>query len=457
MTGPIRFVMVVAVALGGAVGQLQAAEEVIVRSSVSPEQAWIGQRVFYEIQVLGADGWAQVPQLPRPELAGAYVVTTESQGVRINETVGGTAYTGQRYRISVYCQRPGRLEIPELPVTVVVKQWGYKAPEISHERVAPPVELVCRVPPGAEDVRGLVSTPRLDADQLWSSSPDTVQLGDALTRTVTRRAVDVSAMAFPPMRHPELEGVGLYPGEPTVTDSSDRGSLLGERVETVTYVFERPGEVALPGLELTWWDTDDEMLRRVELPGLELEVKGELPPRQAAEVEVPQPKTPRRRTLLIAVAVVLLVVSAGLGRWLVRWARHGWQAWQRSEPAAFRRAVTAVRSRDAAAALAAVMEWLDRLDPGPRPARLDLFLERYGDAAARSAGRSLARCLAAGEGFSEGAALERGLTVARRRCMRGRKQRGRAAAVLPELNQPRREAAGSSSLARRELHGVPPT
>ena len=79
------------------------------------------------IEVLGADGWAQITDMGEFEIPGTYVMRTESQGTRLSETIRGTSYTGQRYQLSVYCQRAGRLEIPALPVTVTVKQWGVNA------------------------------------------------------------------------------------------------------------------------------------------------------------------------------------------------------------------------------------------------------------------------------------------------------------------------------------------
>ena len=45
-------------ALGG--GVVGAAEDVVVRTSVNPQQAWVGQRVLLSVEVLGADGWAQI-------------------------------------------------------------------------------------------------------------------------------------------------------------------------------------------------------------------------------------------------------------------------------------------------------------------------------------------------------------------------------------------------------------
>jgi hypothetical protein len=230
------------------------------------------------------------------------------------------------------------VELPGVPVTVTVKQWGFNAPETEYETTTPVASFTCRIPPGAEGIRGLISTNRLDANQTWSSEQETVAPGDAITRTVTLSAEDVSAMAFPPMQHPELEGVGVYPGEPSVSDSTGRGSLHGERVETVAYVLERPGEVALPAIVLPWWDIDDQVLRRVELPGLSLEVVGEIVPEPAAEAAEKPAVTPRNLVLLVVAVVALaLWLGSGLAGRMRNWLR----ARRESESAYFRRVTPA--------------------------------------------------------------------------------------------------------------------
>jgi hypothetical protein len=411
-----------------------AAEDVVLRTSVTPEEAWVGQRVRLNIEVLGADGWAQIPDIGTVDVAGAYVMRTESQGVRISETIARTTYTGQRYQLSIYCQRPGRLEVPPLPVTITVKQWGINAEETRYELTTPPSSLICKVPPGAEGIRGLISTTRLEADQTWSSRPDTVAPGDAITRTVTVSAEDVSAMAFPPVQHPEIGGVAIYPGQPSVNDETNRGELRGKREESVTYVFEQPGEVALPEIVLSWWDLDNQRLRRVELPGLELVVEGEIAPEPMIEDEVEPAESPRDHKLLLAAAVVLIVLGLWLAVGIGKWLKERRRTWLASEEAAFKGISGAVRTCDPGTISAAVMRWLDRLDTGIRPARLDLFLDAHGDEAAREAAAALAQGLATGDRFTAGRSLFRGLKKARRDFRRSLRARKITARVLPELN-----------------------
>ena len=246
-------------------------------------------------------------------------------------------------------------------------------------------------------------------------------------------------MAFPPVQHPEIEGVAIYPGQPSVADETDRGSLRGQREESVTYVFEQPGTVVLPDIVLSWWNIGAERLERIELPGLEIEVVGAIGV-EATDSEPLSKPPPQQRDLTRTVLLVVFIAALGLwsSAWLVRRYRAWWAARQESEPAYFRRVGAAIRGGDPKSITAAVMRWLDRLDPGARPARLDLFLRHHGDEATRSAAASLTRSLATGESSSDRGTFARGLKKARRRCLRSRRHRQHAAGVLPELNEKRR-------------------
>jgi hypothetical protein len=242
-------------------------------------------------------------------------------------------------------------------------------------------------------------------------------------------------MAFPPVRHPKIDGVAVYPGQPSVDDTTNRGELRGRREESVTYVFESPGPVALPDVLVNWWNPTTARLERVELPGLELEVIGEVAPVEADPETAPaavEDRPDHLRTLLMA--ILILGLAVWLAGWL--WRRSSvWRAARReSEPVFFRRVRASVRAGDPRAINGAIMAWLDRLEPGPRPARLDEFLQRHGDDASREAAAGLAKALGEGEELIHKEDLGRGLAGARRRLLSARRRRDTADGVLPELN-----------------------
>jgi len=407
-----------------------AAEPIILRSSVSPEEAWLGQKVVLHIDVLAKDGWAQLKKTGDAEIPGAYLLRLETQGTRLNETIDGDSYTGQRYEFMLFAQRPGNITIPPVPVDVEVKRWGVGAATETHRMSTPNTVFVAQTPPGAEGIRGLISTSSLTASQKWEPELDDAGVGDAVKRTITLRAADVSGMAFTPMRYSEIENLGIYPGEPTVEDKFARGDLTGTRIETVTYVFERPGTFELPGIVYTWWDVRNQELKTIELPGLSMQVSGSV-----ATESVPEEQTTRQTNAALkwaGVGALLLTVLFTLrpgGHIADRWT--AWQKTRRdSEAAYFRRVLRSLRSGNREAMLRETMRWLDRINDEPRPARLDEFMRRYGNAGLQSAANGLS-------GDREKlavASFTRGLKAARKNWRRAQRVRKHAAGVLPGLN-----------------------
>ena len=227
-----------------------AAEAILLRTAVTPEEVWVGQKVLLHVDVLAKNGWAQLKKVGDAEVDGAYLLRLETQGTRLSETIEGDSYTGQRYEFMLFAQRDGKLTVPPVPVDVEVKTWGAGGGTRILRMWLPLVEFVTRTPPGAEGLSGLISTTDLTANQNWDPETESPMVGDALKRTISLRAKDVSGMAFAPMLHGKIENLGIYPGEPAVEDKFARGDLTGTRVETVTYVFEHAGDFEIPDVDI---------------------------------------------------------------------------------------------------------------------------------------------------------------------------------------------------------------
>jgi len=394
-----------------------AAEEIILRTAVMPGEAWVGQKVVLHVDVLAKDGWAQLKKVTDAEVEGAYLLRLESQGTRLSETIDGDSYTGQRYDFMLFAQRDGKITIPPVPVDVEVKTWGADGGSRIERMSLPLVEFVARTPPGAQGIRGLISTGNLTARQDWDPETENPVVGDAIKRRITLRAEDVSGMAFAPMLHNEIDNLGIYPGEPTVEDKFARGDLTGTRVETVTYVVERAANFELPGIELSWWNIDTQELQHVVLPGLALQVTD-------GPAVASQANARSSWSVLIVLLVVVVALLVFGGRVLA-----GWTAWRQArnetEAAYFRRIRRSARSGDQKAVLRDTMRWLDRINNDSQVARLDLFMQKYGDSRASEA--------VPDQSESSTMAFVSSLTVARKRWQQA--QRGVISGnLLPDLN-----------------------
>ncbi len=409
-------------------GVMAADDDLVVRARVTEAQVWVGQRAILQIDVLAADAWAQVANFGRIEMAGAYLLPPRDQGTRLQETIGGQSFTGQRYELFLYPQRAGELQLQAEPLEVRVRRFGAGGGDAFRNVTLPPVSIRARFPPGAEGITGLISTRELRAEQRWEPPVDELKVGDSLRRVIRLQAADVPGMAFRPLRFEAIKGLGVYPAQPRVEDEYHRGMLRGSRIESVTYVAERAGRFSLPAITLTWWDTANERLRRIELPGRALVVSGAA---MATEDKHAEERMPFR--------LLAMLLAAGMVPFLLRHriAAH-WRGWRRaradSEAQHFRRLRAAIRAGDPTAVYRHLMRWLDRIDETNEPARLDDFLERYCDEADRQVMTQLQASLIDGNRLADRRAMLRVLKQARRRWQRRNAVPAGGKSLLPPLN-----------------------
>ena len=406
------------------------ADAVFGRASLDPTNAWVGQRVLLYVDVLAADGWAKITVEPDIDVNWGHVIRTESQGTRLSETLNGVAYSGQRYEYSLFPRRAGSLSIPALKLAVAVTTYGAGGGIVEHARTTPPLGLDVKLPAGATSGANLVSTSHLKASQVWEpAASNDFEVGRGLVRSVTVEARDVSAMVFTPLLNNPIDGVGLYPAQPKLSDQSDRGDLTGTRVEKVTYMFQREGTVVLPPVHVEWFDVTSETLKQETLDGLTVTVTG------AATGEV----APAGRTAGTRVASILSFTLGGAAliwvarRRLCEYIQALAEVVRESEWAYFHAFRRACHSGDSFASWNHLVAWLDRTRETEDTARVDRFLSRYGDPRSRERVAELLASLSRPSTW-QGAELYRTIATARSRRSRQQALARRTDRQLPPLN-----------------------
>ncbi len=414
--------------------------EAIVRTAIEPEDdIRVGQRVTLRLDVLGVDGWASLPQLPRIDLPGALVYSPQSQGIRLNETIDGESYSGQRYEMWIYPQRTGEVRIPSFAVNTRIQQFGLKSEPVTKELPTKEIVFDVAMPPGASGTMNVICSTELKVQQRWRPERATAQVGDGVERVITRTIAGAPGMVLTPLKHANIQGIRVYPKQPRIDDSINRGELTGRRTDSVTYVFEQPGEYELPELALVWWDVDSKELREEILPGLIVDARPDADTAQVDDVAT-VPTEPERRSALPWIILFVLVVVLGGLCWRYRNVLQAmWQQIQHyyraSEPSIFRRFVRAARAGDPKATQRMLMQWLDRIEARNQPARLDSFLERFGDTATiQAAEEMIVAAQSPNDTAWNGHQLLAGVRAGRRRYKLRQRAPAQAQKLLPDLN-----------------------
>ena len=414
---------------------LAADDGILIRSKAIPETPWLGQKVVLQLDLLVADGWVQVKKFPSVQSDSGYLIRYESQGTRLNEHIDGKAWSGQRYEFFYFPQRSGSVSIPAMELDIEVKKWGVNSSSDIIKKTSPPVPLVVKKTPGHAAEKGVIASTKFSASQSFEPQTDSLKVGDAISRSVTIQGVDVSAMLFAPLHFPAIEGVGVYPGQPTIKDDFDRGELTGKRLEKVSYVVEKPGTFQLPELRFSWWDINNEKLQDIALPGRTLTVAAN-PSSTMIDAPAEHEKQLAQTTiLLIAGGMLCLLIFAfflkkQLREFIDRWLKSIGE----SEQSIFRAIPKAARNNDPVLLLHCTMTWLDHISTGQKPARLDLFLQRYGNPQTLKLAEQLQNFKLFKESRSEIKQYVNGLRNARKKWRRELRHEQKADQLLPELH-----------------------
>ncbi len=434
----IKILVILLVLLPGSVfAQSNAQQPVVVRAYFTPkENIWVGQRVTLHVDVLGRSGWAQIKQFRDFEISGALFLRVETQGTRIQETIGGESYSGQRYELLVFPKRAGTIQVSAVPLEVEIKSWGAGA-QSSLTRINTPVlQFQANLPPGAQGETDLISTTEFQVRQHWQPETEKVKVGDSLKRTLRFQAADVPGLAFRPLSFDPIDGVATYPAPSQVEDRINRGSLTGYRSENVTYVFQTPGKVQLPDVVVTWWDISHKELKRERLEGQTLDVTPNpaVQSSAASRVSGKSSSTGKRWWPLLVLATIAVLAWAFHQR-LQSSLQHWRQKRSDSEKAYFRRFVKAARSGNPAKVLNTLMQWLDHIDLMAVAARLDQFLEEYSDPSVAKEAEVLIQAIdSKTQRQWNGNALIRGIALARRKWTEQQHRSKTANQHLPFLN-----------------------
>lgn len=434
-------------AAGGAFAQQTSAPEPILKVSIDPPRVVVGQSAVLRVEVLAPNYMTSPPDLPAFQVRNA--VTRQLQSVNSNDDRNGTSYAGVIMEFAVYPQEPGSYAISEQKLTV-----KYAAePPATREAVVtvPRTSFEAFIPDAAAALNPFVSASRLSAEQAVQRSSDQLKTGDAVTRTVTIKAEGLPAMLLPPQSSVAIDGLALYPAQPSLDDHVDgrTDAMTSTRIDSATYMLQRPGNYVLPAIDIAWWNVGSGKIERIHLDEVSLTVA--VNPAEPAAGAVGGQGSRRSLDAIVDLVAehwliaLLALVTLGIIGWFAphavravraeRKRRHA--TYLQSEEFSFHQFRHAARSGDARAIYFAMLDWLQRFEPAAPDHTIQALKAVAKDEALDAEFGSIEQQLFGPQpsaGHWSPRRLLRQVTVARRKLRRGAAVSGTSQQLPSELN-----------------------
>ena len=267
------------------------------------------QPVTLEIEISTHRWFSRGTRVTRFEIDDAVVYRGSEQSTNLSRTEQGQTRAAQLWTLVFYPQKPGTIKLPEIEVFVSVNAESNVVVEGS--LTLPEKTLDVLLP---EEIRGItdwVATSRLSVVENYQGLKDSYQPGDAITRTITMEAADLPAMMLPAIDVPAIDGLGLYKVPPKVFEKTNRGALLGTRIEETIYTVEQAGRYRLPEYDFYWWNLPGGVKETVHLAARDIVTEGfdaSSPTDVENKQSVDLPSSKVIVFFLLATSVVLLVV-----------------------------------------------------------------------------------------------------------------------------------------------------
>ena len=194
--------------------------------------------------------------------------------------VGNRTWLVTELRYAIYPQKSGRLTIPAIGFTAREVQPGRSLLGARLGRrlrlASEPIELEVKPVPASFSGEVWLPASELTLTENWSIDPESLNIGDSTTRTLTLVARGLQGSQLPPLSSvqgslniPELR---FYPDQESIDQTELSDGLQGQRIQSEALVARSGGSWQLPEIRVPWWNTETDSLQYAILPARNVSV-----------------------------------------------------------------------------------------------------------------------------------------------------------------------------------------
>ncbi|MDU9004782.1 hypothetical protein [Sedimentitalea todarodis] len=331
-------------------GGLASAQEPQIGFELETDTVVVGQPLVLRIKVLVPTWMPNSPDFPTLEVPSLMVRLPERATNPISERIDGETWSGVQRAYRLYPLAAGEYQLPAGEVAITYADPDTTDP-ISYSTPLPDIGFEASLPKVAEHLSPPVLAKGFELEQTIDGESE-LAVGDAITRTLSAHIEGTTPVLIPQLaKESDATALRPYPKDPVVTESEDRGTLSGTRIETTTYVAQTDGTIALPEVAIDWFNLETGKIETASVPEILLTVTG----------APPKPPEPADIAKWLGLASLALAIGWGVFKWLLptiaQWMDAQHDNWRNSEHHAHHAVVAAIAQQDLFAVMVALNNW----------------------------------------------------------------------------------------------------
>lgn len=299
---------------------------VFIDASLDQEQVYVQAQAILTLRIYHSVSLYDDSSLSPLEIPQARVEVL-GEPRTYEKDIGGIRHGVIELRYAIFPQESGELLIPgqAFSATTVDRSnsqfnpFGPRPGRVVRVK-SPEIPLQVRTKPASYPADAPWLPARaVELSEVWSPQPDSLQVGDSLTRSVLLRADGLSSAQLPPLPATEATHLRRYPDQPQLANQASETGLVGSREEREALVANREGVITLPAIEVLWWNTTTDQLERSQLPARTLQVAANPNLESPTVVAAPQPAASGDSSILwpwqLSTALLSLTTLLGFTLW----------------------------------------------------------------------------------------------------------------------------------------------
>ena len=255
-------------------------ELVFYQQQFSSSKAYVQSQILMQRKLFYSNGVQLYGGQPgAPKIENAAVITLgENQATTVQRN--GRTYGVVTQNYAIFPEASGSLEIPAVEMTASVRMLNNGRVSRKGVRVAtePKTITVLPIPTNYPENSPWLPATNVSLSQTFEPTltQNSVDVGDTLTQVVKITVQSNTGSIVPPLSSALPENTFReYPEPAELIDSTQGINVVGQRIERRNLMPLTPGPLTLPRVEVVWWDTNTNEVKRSALDSTSFIANGE--------------------------------------------------------------------------------------------------------------------------------------------------------------------------------------